>query len=109
MSVKRSYKLYPDAFKEEAVALVTEQGYSVADAAQSLGIRPSQLFDWKAKQESKGASSLPGDERRELVELRKQNKQLRKERDSLKKASAFFAKEMKRNIALFNINQRCFR
>jgi transposase len=38
MSQKRSYKQYPKEFKDEAVALVLEQGYSVADAAKSLGI-----------------------------------------------------------------------
>lgn len=47
MNQKRVYKNYSVAFKEEAIALVTEQGYSVADAAASLGIRPNQLYDWK--------------------------------------------------------------
>ena len=46
---KRVYKSYPQSFKGEAVALVTEQGYSVTEAAKSLGIRANQLYDWKAK------------------------------------------------------------
>ena len=45
MSKKRIYQQHTAAFKEEAVALVTEQGYSVAEAAESLGIRANQLYD----------------------------------------------------------------
>ncbi|MBX2809894.1 MAG: transposase [Cellvibrionaceae bacterium] len=44
MSQKRSYKQYPKEFKEEAVALVREQGYSVAEAAKSLGIATNMLY-----------------------------------------------------------------
>ncbi|WP_051218932.1 transposase [Oceanobacter kriegii] len=51
MSQKRSYKQYPPEFKEEAVALVTEQGYSVPEAAKSLGIATNLLYRWKEKQE----------------------------------------------------------
>lgn len=96
MKQKRIYKNYPKEFKEEAVALVTDQGYSVAEAAKSLGVRPNQLYDWKAKIETstqEGALSI--DERTELNQLRRENKTLRIEKDILKKASAFFAKEMK--------------
>lgn len=96
MNEKRVYKRYPQAFKEEAVALVTEQGYSVIEAAKSLGIRPNQLYDWKAKQEAdKAGPELSQDERTELTNLRKEVKALRMEKEILKKASAFFAKEMK--------------
>jgi transposase len=45
MNEKRTYKRYPVSFKEEAVALVVEQVYSVAEAAKSLGIRANQLYD----------------------------------------------------------------
>ena len=51
MSQKRAYKQYPKAFKEEAVALVLEQGYSVAEAAKSLGIASNILYKWKDKVE----------------------------------------------------------
>lgn len=96
MNEKRIYKRYPPPFKEEAVALVTEQGYSVIEAAKSLGIRPNQLYDWKAKLEAeKEGAVLSTDERTELKSLRKEVKALRMEKDILKKASAFFAKEMK--------------
>jgi len=96
MNEKRTYKRYPPSFKEEAVALVAEQGYTVIEAAKSLGIRPNQLYDWKAKLEAENSGeALSADEREELKRLRKENKELRMEKEILKKASAFFAKELK--------------
>jgi len=96
MSQKRTHKQYTKEFKEEAVALVLEQGYSVAQAAKSLGIGPSLLYKWKEKIEAQREGvSLVEDERDELKRLRKEVKELRMEKEILKKASAFFAKEMK--------------
>ncbi len=96
MNEKQTYNRYPPSFKEEAVALVIEQGYSVAEAANSLGIRTNQLYDWKAKLEAEQAGEiLSTDEREELKRLRKEVKNLRMEKEILKKASAFFAKELK--------------
>lgn len=96
MTQKRSYKQYPKEFKDEAVALVLEQGYSVPEAAKSLGIAASMLYKWKElhDQQTEG-KVLAEDEREELKRLRKENKELRMEKEILKKASAFFAKEMK--------------
>ena len=96
MNEKKTYKRYSQSFKEEAIALVTEQGYSVSEAAKSLGIRTNQLYEWKAKQEAeKSGERLSADEREELKRLRKEVKNLRMEKEILKKASAFFAKELK--------------
>lgn len=96
MSEKRSYKQYPKEFKDEAVALVLDQGYSVPEAAKSLGIAANMLYKWKELHEQKVAGKvLAEDEREELKRLRKENKELRMEKEILKKASAFFAKEMK--------------
>ena len=96
MTQKRSYKQYPKEFKDEAVALVLEQGYSVPEAAKSLGIAANMLYKWKDLQEQAAAGKvLAEDEREELKRLRKENKELRMEKEILKKASAFFAKEMK--------------
>lgn len=96
MSKKRQYKQYTKEFKEEAVALVTEQGYSVPEAAKSLGLNPNLLYRWKEKiEDARARRSLSEDERTELKRLRKENKELRMEKEILKKASAFFAKEMK--------------
>lgn len=96
MTQKRSYKQYPKEFKDEAVALVLEQGYSVPEAAKSLGITPGMLYKWKELYEQQAdGKALAEDEREELKRLRRENKELRMEKDILKKASAFFAKEMK--------------
>lgn len=93
---KRSYKTYPKEFKEEAVNLVLEQGYSVPEAAKSLGIGANLLYRWKQQlEDQQQGKTLAEDEREELKRLRKENKLLRMEKDILKKASAFFAKEMK--------------
>lgn len=93
---KRTNKQYPNEFKQEAVALVIEQGYSVVEAASSLNITDKLLYNWVAKfKQQNEDSELSKDERVELVQLRKDNKRLLMEREILKKASAFFAKEMK--------------
>jgi len=89
MGQKRTYKQYTKEYKEEAVALVRKQGYSVPEAAKSLGIASNILYRWKDHIETQlEGKTLSMDERNEL-------KNLRMEKENLKKASAFFAKEMK--------------
>ena len=96
MGEKRSYKSYSQEFREEAVALVLNQGYSVPEAARSLGIATNMLYRWKQKiEDQRQGKVLSEDERDELKRLRKENKNLRMEKEILKKASAFFAKEIK--------------
>ena len=96
MGQKRAYKQYSKEYKEEAVALVREQGYSVPQAAKSLGLASNMLYRWKEQIESQlEGKSLSVEERTELKQLRKEVKTLRMEKEILKKASAFFAKEMK--------------
>ena len=93
---KRKNRFYTAEFKQEAIALVTEQGYSIPKAAASLGSTDKLLYNWKAKfcAEQSG-SSLNADERAELLRLRKENKELRMEKEILKKASALLLKETK--------------
>ena len=96
MTEKRTYSQYSRAFKEEAVALITDQGYSVQKAADSLGIRNNLLYRGQRQlEDQKSGKSLSEDERAELKELRKEVRELRMEKTILKKASALFAKEMK--------------
>jgi transposase len=84
-------------FKLEAIKLLTEQGYSQAEAAKNLGISSKNLSRWVAAAESseKGlkAKFRITEEQKELEELRKENKRLKLEREILKKAAAFFANE----------------
>ena len=96
MTQKRKH--YSKQFKIDAVQLVTEQGFNVSEAARNLGIHHSSLRRWKRQLESEGNQAFPGkgnlsSEKQELDRLRKENKRLRMERDILKKATAFFAKE----------------
>lgn len=95
MNTKRQYRTYTKEFKEEALGLITEQGYSVPQAADALGVSSNLLYSWKQKAEELESSNVTSDERAELLALRKEVKQLRVEKEILKKASAFFAKEMK--------------
>lgn len=96
MTNKRTRRKFDDEFKKEAVRLVTEQGYSISKAAEAVGVKENNLRRWKSEleAESKG-ERLCSDERAELTRLRKEVKELRMEKEILKKASAFFAKEMK--------------
>ena len=87
---------HPEEFKREAVQLVVSKGYSVSEAARSLGISENQLRTWKKKYGSEGKETgtlLTSTEREELGRLRKENARLLMEREILKKATAFFAKE----------------
>jgi transposase len=85
---------YSQEFKEEAVKLVTEQGYSITVAARSLEINASMLRRWKSEFENGGeGAGTVATLQAELKQLRKENKRLELEREILKKAAAFFAKE----------------
>jgi transposase len=82
-------------FKLSAVQLVNQQGYSVVDAAKSLGVDPNCIRGWIKKfgGEAETAPAGEGAVQAELRRLRKENARLLMERDILKKAAAFFAKE----------------
>lgn len=51
MNTKRQYRTYTKEFKEEALGLITEQGYSVPQAADALGVSSNLLYTWKQKAE----------------------------------------------------------
>lgn len=92
----RTRKHYSEEFKRDAVALVVEQGYTVTEAAKSLGINYTQLRRWKNERERSVPDQILSDnEKEELKRLRKRVRELEMEKDILKKASAYFAKEMK--------------
>ena len=92
----RKRREYTEDFKRDAVALVTDQGYKVSEAARSLGIGEGLVRRWKREFEEEASGARLGtDEREELKRLRKENRLLRMEKEILKKASQYFAKEMK--------------
>lgn len=93
MSQKRTYRKHDEVFKKDAVNLVLEEGYSVAQAAKSLGISTGLLYKWKAEQTQEPI--LDSDEKAEWKRLRKENRDLKMEKEILKKASAYFARHVK--------------
>ena len=90
-------KIYNDEFKAAAAKLVREQGYSVSRAAESLGVDPSSIRRW-VRASSGPVVAMPDasaeELRRDNLRLREENRRLLMERDILKKATAFFAKEL---------------
>ncbi len=91
---RRSFTL---EFKTSAARLVREQGYSVPQAAQSLGVDPRSIRDWVTKFAPQPPATAPAAAdtalRLEVERLRAENKRLLMEREILKKATAFFARE----------------
>jgi len=92
-----SKNIYTEEFKQETVALITEQGYSIMEAAKAVQTSDKNIRRWikDPKYNQQVKSVLSRDEKAELMQLRKENKRLRMEKEILKKASTFFAKEMK--------------
>jgi len=94
---KRPKRLFNDEFKAGAVALVLKEGRTVARVARDLDLTPSSLGKWVEQARADAGKSTRGtlttEEKEELSRLRKENRELRLEREILKKAAAFFAKE----------------
>ena len=95
--VRKGRRKFTAEYKRAAVELVTQSGRSFGEAAKSLGIGEPMLRNWKKALDS-GGPAFPGNGVRsvlddELVRLRAENERLRMERDILKKAAAFFARE----------------
>jgi transposase len=85
---------YSREFKLSAVRLVVEQGYSVVEAARSLGVDDKTIRDWMAKYEGEVGPAPTGEAalKQQLRRLKEENARLLMEREILKKAAAFFAK-----------------
>ena len=92
---KRARRKFTDEYKAEAVSLVRTSGKTLPQVARDLDLTESTLRIWvqRGPQRHEPGSELSPSERQELVLLRKENRVLRMERELLKKAAAFFAKE----------------
>ncbi len=88
--MKKARKKHTQEFKEEAVKLVTEQGYQITEAARNLGINAGMLGRWKREIENQDSSVSSNSKtlQEELRRLIKENKRLIMEREILKKAAA---------------------
>ena len=88
---------YTADFKREAVRLVTDEGYSLAEAGRSLGVGSTLIGRWKRQLEASG-DAFPGKgkltpDQQRIRELEADVRRLRMEKDILKKATAFFVQE----------------
>jgi transposase len=93
---RRTRRRFTEEFKAGAVRLVIEEGKTVGAVARELDLTPSALAGWvRAGQaeRTKGKSGLMKEEREELVRLRKELRIVQEEREILKKAAAYFAKQ----------------
>jgi transposase-like protein len=97
MEKERKRRKFSDEYKAETVRLIQCSGKSMGQMALELGIGETALRRWVEQAEIEAgrgpAGALRRSEREELVELRRENQRLRMEREVLKKATAFFAKE----------------
>jgi transposase len=93
---RRARRRFDDDFKAQAVRLVLDEGKSVGAVARDLDLTETALRAWVHRaraNRSKGRTGLTTAEREELLQLRNENRQLRLEREILKNAAAFFARE----------------
>ena len=94
--MSKERRQYDREFKLEAVRLIREEGRKVSEVARTLGINENQLHRWKKKFIEEGEEAFPGhgnlkSEDEELRRLRRENADLREERDILKKAISIFS------------------
>ena len=95
---RRARRRFTDEFKAGVVRLVLDEGKTAGAVARELELTDSAVRAWVAQAQAdrtKGKTGLTTAEREELARLRKENRELKLERDILKKAAAFFAKESK--------------
>ena len=93
---KRARRQFTEEFRTGAVRLVVDEGKTVGAVARELDLTPSSLAKWVSQaraDRSQGKTGLTSAEREELARLRKEVRILAEEREILKKATAFFAKQ----------------
>ena len=93
---RRTRRTFTDEFRTSTVALVLDEGQAISRVARDLDLTENSLRTWVERaraDRSNGRTGLTTAEREELARLRKENRILAEERDILKKATAFFAKQ----------------
>ena len=97
-SKRRPYNQYSDEFKTEALRQLEASSRPATELASQLGIRTNLLYKWRdqiAKKDRAKRGRPTKDEQSELTTLRQENQRLKEDLDILKKAAAYFAKELK--------------
>jgi transposase len=83
---------FSDDFKRDAVAQISERGYPVAEVSQRLGVSQHSLYEWKKKFSQPSGGD---DKDAEISRLKRELNRVTEERDILKKATAYFARDAK--------------
>ncbi len=96
----KKYQRYSKEFKLEAIRLAQTGDKPITEVARALGIRVNQIYKWKDQLAEKQDAAFPGQGQQlgkdaELTGLKRENARLREENEILKKAAAYFAKELK--------------
>lgn len=86
---------FSDEFKRDAVRQMTERGYPVAEVSQRLGVSQHSLYEWRKKFSKPATGSDEDDQAAEVRRLKRELARVTEERDILKKAAAYFAKDAK--------------
>lgn len=98
---RQPYKTYTKEFKLEAVRMMRESDRPASEIAIELGIRRNQLYKWAEQLSEKGDDAFKGkgrpkkEDQSEVTTLKQENERLKEEIETLKKAAAYFAKELK--------------
>ncbi len=86
---------FTEEFKIDAIKQITERGYSVMDVSQRLGVSTHSLYAWMKRYSTVKTDTVKDDQSSEIRRLKQELTRVTEERDILKKATAYFAKDVK--------------
>ena len=93
----KSKPVYTEEFRQRAVKLIREEGYTIVKASQNLGVSTSTLDNWLKRYKETSSLRLSESDQEKLKRLEKENRELKMERDLLKEAAVYFVGESKKS------------